>query len=84
MSWVRCFKTVSDAPWNSRIKIGSRFTLRCETPNRNRSLMHLKAQRFGVVRIVLKMRVGVSQVELPESPAPPGFVVRDADMFRRC
>ena len=40
----------------------------------------LEGARFGVVRIVLKMRVGVSQVELPESPAPPRFVVRDVDM----
>ncbi len=40
----------------------------------------LEAARFGVVRTVLKMRVGVSQVELPDSPAPPGFIVRDADM----
>ena len=41
----------------------------------------LESAGFGIVRTVLKMRVGVSQVELPESPAPSGFVVRDADMF---
>ena len=40
----------------------------------------LEAARFGVVRTVLKMRVSVSQVELPDSPAPPGFIVRDADI----
>ncbi|MXZ02694.1 MAG: GNAT family N-acetyltransferase [Chloroflexi bacterium] len=40
----------------------------------------LEAARFGVVRTVLKMRVNVSQVELPDCPAPPRFVVRDADM----
>ncbi|MXX92349.1 MAG: GNAT family N-acetyltransferase [Chloroflexi bacterium] len=40
----------------------------------------LEAAGFSVVRTVLKMRVDVSQVELPDSPAPPGFIVRDADM----
>ena len=41
----------------------------------------LESAGFSVVRTVHKMRVNVSQVELPDSPAPLGFVVRDADMF---
>ncbi len=40
----------------------------------------LKAAGFSVVRTVLKMCVGVSDIELPDSPAPSGFIVRDADM----
>ncbi len=41
----------------------------------------LESAGFSVVRTVLKMRVSVSQVELPDSPTPSGFVMRDADMF---
>lgn len=40
----------------------------------------LEAAGFCVVRTVLKMRVSVSQVELPDSTAPPGFIIRDVDM----
>ena len=40
----------------------------------------LEAAGFGVVRTVLKMRVDVSDVELPESSAPSQFIIRDADM----
>ena len=40
----------------------------------------LESAGFGVVRTVLKMRVGVSDVGLPEALTPPEFIVRDADM----
>ncbi len=40
----------------------------------------LETAGFRVVRTVLKMRVGVSEVDLPESPAPSQFIIGDADM----
>ena len=40
----------------------------------------LEAAGFGVVRTILKMRVGVTDVELPESAAPSEFIIRDANM----
>ncbi len=40
----------------------------------------LGAAGFDVVRTVLKMRVDVSDVELPTASVPPGLAVRDARM----
>ena len=40
----------------------------------------LEIAKFAVVRIVLKMRVDVTDVELPEGGARSEFIIRDADM----